>query len=166
MRTRNDSGANRWRSATRWLPCAVAMLAAWPCADARADESEATEDGPTLVRNASPDPEPQTLSTFERFARELTWARWMLAEDVPIVNPELVGPALPPPALLGPADLRADHWQSRPMALTTTASALGSSLIAGLPVLGVVRNGKIRQRHFVRAFFKSRGVSLVWRIEF
>ena len=31
---------------------------------------------------------------------------------------------------------------------------------------GLVRNGKVRQRHFVRAFFKSRGVALVWRIEF
>ncbi len=143
------------------------MLAAWPCADARADESAPdSENGATLVRTATPEPEPQTLSTLERFARELTWARWILAEDAPTLNPEFVGPALPPPALLGVADFRADNWQARPMALATTASALGSTLIAGLPVLGVVRNGKIRQRHFVRAFFKSRGVSLVWRIEF
>ena len=39
-------------------------------------------------------------------------------------------------------------------------------MVAGLPVLGIVRGGKVRQRHFVRAFFRSKGVALVWRIEF
>jgi hypothetical protein len=148
---------------SRWLPL-VAALAAWPCADARADESEQDEDGATLVRTSTPDPPPETASTLERFARELTWARWFLAEEVPTA-PDSLSPTLRP-AMLDLADIRADHWQTRPVALTTTASALGSMLVAGLPVLGVVKGGKLRQRHFVRAFFRNKGVALVWRIEF
>ena len=73
---------------------------------------------------------------------------------------------LPRAAWLGISDLRADQWQTRPVALTTTASALGSMLIAGLPVVGVVKDGRLRQRHFIRGFFRSKGVALVWRIEF
>jgi hypothetical protein len=181
MTTRMTSAARRQRatrrrSASCWLPLAVAVLAAWPCDDARADESDAPEDGATLVRNSSPDPshgaprlqpEPETASTLLQFARELTWARWILADDGQQATPEgMIGPTMPRASTLGLTDLRGDHWQAPPMALAATASALGSTLIAGLPVLGVVRGGKVRQRHFVRAFFRSRGVALVWRIEF
>lgn len=172
MTTRMTSAARRQRatrrrSASRWLPLAVAILAAWPCDDARADESDAPDDGATLVRNSSPDPEPETASTLLKFARELTWARWILADDGQQATPEgMIGPTMPRASTLGLTDLRGDHWQAPPMALAATASALGSTLIAGLPVLGVVRGGKVRQRHFVRAFFRSRGVALVWRIEF
>jgi hypothetical protein len=150
---------------SRCLPV-VATLAAWPSAEARADETEPPEDGTALVRSSSTDPAQEpTVTTLEKFARELSWSRWILADQAPSA-PDAVSPTLPRAAWLGLSDLRADHWQSRPVALTTTASAVGSMLIAGLPVVGVVKDGKLRQRHFIRGFFRSRGVALVWRIEF
>lgn len=149
----------------RWLVVG-ATLAAWPSADASADEPAPTEDGPALVRQSTPDPAPPaTVTALEKLARELTWARWILADDAP-PGPDSLSPTLRRGAWLDLSDLRADHWQARPVALTTTASALGSMMVAGLPVLGIVKGGKVRQRHFVRAFFRSKGVALVWRIEF
>jgi len=162
---RMRSGSSRWRMASRWLPV-VATLAAWPCAEARADETDPPEDGTSLLRSSSADPAPEaSTTTLEKFARELNWARWILADDA-ATTPDAVSPTLPRAAWLGLSDLRADHWQARPVAITTTASAVGSMLVAGLPVLGVIKNGKLRQKHFVRGFFRSRGVMLVWRIEF
>jgi hypothetical protein len=149
----------------RALPV-VAMLAAWPCAEARADEGEAAEDGTALVRSTTTDPVPEpTPTTLETFARELNWSRWILADEAP-TTPDSVSPMLPRAAWLGLTDLRGDQWQARPVALTTTASAVGSMLIAGLPVLKVVKDGRLRQRHFLRGFFRSKGIALVWRIEF
>lgn len=162
MVSRMRSGSKRWR----WLAVG-ATLAAWPSAWASADEPEPSEDGPALVRQSTPEPAPQpTVTALERFARELTWARWILADDADSQGPDSLSPTLRRAPWLDLADLRTDHWQARPVALTATASAVGSMVVAGLPVLGIVRGGKVRQRHFVRAFFRSKGVALVWRIEF
>jgi hypothetical protein len=159
--------ANGCRLRSRGWPV-VALLAAWPCAEARADEGEVVEedDGAALVRSTAVEPAPEpTPTTLETFARELNWSRWLLADEAP-TTPDSVSPTLPRAAWLPLTDLRADQWQARPVALTTTASALGSMLVAGLPVLGVVKDGKLRQRHFLRGYFRSRGIALVWRIEF
>lgn len=153
-------GSMRWRALA--VAAGIAALVSAPAVASAADAEPSDEDGATLVMQSGtvePEAEPTALQRLG----ELTWARWMMAEDV--ATPTL-SPTLPRGPWLELADLRSDTWTARPVAITTTASALGSMVTAGMPFLRVVKNGKLRQRHCLRAFFKSRGVSLVWRIEF
>jgi hypothetical protein len=153
-------GATRWRGLAIAATLAAVVLAS---ADARADEPEPTEDGTSLTMQSGP-VEPQPEPTALQRLGELTWARWMLSEEVE--TPMTPSPTLPRGPWLDLADMRSDHWTARPVAITATASAFASMVSAGMPFLRVVKNGKLRQRHCLRAFFKSRGVAISWRIEF
>ena len=147
----------------------VLMLAAIAAAMTSSSTARAADgppaDGATLMR-VEQDPPRLELRPWRglepRFGRELTWSRWMLS-DVPALDAEGGERGAP---WLDLADLRGDAWTYRPEAASSAVSALGSVTTAGLPMLGVFRNGRLKQRHFLRAFFRSRGVSLVWRIEF
>lgn len=100
---------------------------------------------------------PQT--TLEpRFSSQLGWSRWMLADTTPDER-QRQGANLPV------TDLRADTWQLRSESARSAISALGS-VAAGVPIARTYRNGKLRARHYLRAFFRSSGASLVLRIEF
>ncbi len=152
------------RCSSHWLIlAAIAAGGAWT-SSARADEGEPPEDGTTLRVEA--DPPPVQLRPWRglepRFGRELTWSRWMLS-DVPAAGDEEARREAP---WLDLADMRGDSFQARPEATSSAVSALGSVMTAGLPMMGVYKNGRMRQRHFLRGYFRSRGVSLVWRIEF
>jgi hypothetical protein len=144
---------------------AIAVGLAWS-GHARADEGEVPADEETTIvkiQPARPRPELRPWRGLEaRYGRELTWSRWMLA-DAPALDGE---PMHRGAQWLNVADLRADGLQGRPHAGSSAVSAIGSVAIAGLPMVGVRRNGKMTQRHFLRAYFRTRGVSLVWRIEF
>lgn len=144
---------------------AIALGTTW-AGTVCADEGEPPSDGATLMRRVDRDPPPPELRPWRglepRFGREMTWSRWMLA-DMPIGNDDDGHRQAP---WLDLADLRGDALQLRPEATSSAISALGSVTTAGLPMLGVFKNGRLRQRHFLRAFFRSKGVALVWRIEF
>ncbi|MBC8067124.1 MAG: hypothetical protein IAG13_02230 [Deltaproteobacteria bacterium] len=147
------------------LLAAIAAGAAWS-SSARAAEKAAPREGVTLVR-VEQDPPRLDLRPWRglepRFGRELTWSRWMLADAPGTSSDESSHEAGP---WLDLADMRGDAWQARPEAASSAVSALGSVMTAGLPVLGVYRNGRVVQRHLLRGYFRSRGVSLVWRIQF
>jgi len=98
-----------------------------------------------------------------RFGRELTWARWMMAGETPS---SLDGDTTKPAPWLELAAFRDEVALLRPHAGESALSAVGSMVIAGLPVLGVWRGGKLKQRHIVRGYFRNRGIALAWRIEF
>jgi hypothetical protein len=70
------------------------------------------------------------------------------------------------PSLREVADPRLELWTTRPEAAASAASALGSLLAGGLPVIAVRKFGAVRARHSLRPWFRSRGVALVWRVEF
>lgn len=150
------------RKVHRQVLAVIAAGVAWS-GTARADEGEPPADGVSLV-HVEPDPPRIELRPWRgleaRYGRELNWARWMLA-DVPSLDGDYrYAP------WLGVSDLRADGLQARHEATTSAVSAIGSVATAGLPMLGVRRNGKIVQRHFLRGYFRTRGVAVVWRIEF
>jgi hypothetical protein len=153
------------RSTHGLLLAAIAASAAW-VSSARAAEQSSPRDGATLVR-VEQDPPRLDLRPWRglesRYGRELTWSRWMLS-DAPGTGSDDPNHEAGP--WLNLADLRGDAWQARPEAASSAVSALGSVMTAGLPMLGVYRNGRVVQRHLLRGYFRSRGVSLVWRIQF
>jgi hypothetical protein len=149
------------------LTCSLAAFAviAACSGNARADEGEASTEDVTLVRLEQQRAQLQLRpwrGLESRYGRELNWSRWMLS-DVPTLDPDSAHRGEP---WLDLADLRGDAWHARPEAASSAVSALGSVMTAGLPMIGVRRNSRIVQRHFLRGYFRSRGVSLVWRIEF
>ncbi len=93
-----------------------------------------------------------------RFSSQLGWARWMLA-DSSSDERQFHGASLPV------VDLRADIWQLRSESARSALSALGS-VAAGVPIARTFRNKRVLARHYLRAFFRSTGASLVLRIEF
>ncbi|MBX7078669.1 MAG: hypothetical protein K1X88_05730 [Nannocystaceae bacterium] len=140
------------------------MLAA--ATPARADESAEPQDGAVLLRSAdAPVVSLRPWLTEMRAGRELTWTRWIMAGDG--------GSALDPFApqrreqlVLGLAEMRGDVLVHRPGAGATALTAVGSVASAGLPVLGIRRDGKLVQRHSLRMYSRGRGLALAWRIEF
>lgn len=64
------------------------------------------------------------------------------------------------------AQMRGDVLLQRPGAGASALTALGSVATAGLPVLGIWRDGRLRQRHSLRAYSRGRGFAIAWRIEF
>jgi hypothetical protein len=138
-------------------------LAAWMTAgEARAEDPPT--DGATLIRTtAQPTVDFRPWRGHEaRFGRELTWARWMMASDTPTLEGDDTSSAAP---WLDLAALRGDV-ALRPQAGESVLSAIGSMVIAGLPVVGVWRGGKLKQRHIVRGYFRGKGIAIGWRIEF
>lgn len=76
---------------------------------------------------------------------------------------QTLAPILPlSPGALDPHDLTAS---ARPRALSSGVSAVGQ-LVTGLSLLEVWRNGRLRQRHYVRPYVGMTGARLVWRIDF
>jgi hypothetical protein len=98
-----------------------------------------------------------------RLGRDLAWSRLMLADDLALRATDDDDGR---PQLREVADPRLELWTTRPDAAASAASALGSMLAGGLPVIAVRRFGVVRQRHSLRPWFRSRGVALVWRVEF
>lgn len=97
--------------------------------------------------------------------RDLTWARWIMAGDAPSSSTSGPDPRQPAP-WLGLATFRDEPAMARPHAGESAISAIGSIATAGLPVLKVWRDGKLRARHTIRGYFRGRGIALAWRIEF
>lgn len=159
MRNRNHA----LRLARRVAPAVVGVLAlGWSASAVAADDPPT--DGATLIRSsAEPTFELRPWRGLEnRFGRELTWARYMMAGDVPAVGSDDSRAA----PWLDLASFRGDQALLRPQAGESAVSAIGSMVIAGLPVLGVWRGGRLKQRHVLRGYFRGRGVALAWRIEF
>jgi hypothetical protein len=129
---------------------------------AQADDDEDAE-GATLVRKTQLAPTFRPWAGLEaRLGREMTWARWMMANDESRALQDETNPA----PWLDLAVFRDGPAYARPDAETSAISALGSLVTAGLPMLQVRRDGRIRQRHSLRGYFRGRGLSLAWRIEF
>jgi hypothetical protein len=99
-----------------------------------------------------------------RLGRDLAWSRLMLADDLALRATDDDDGRVP--QLRDVADPRLELWTTRPDAVASAASALGSLLAGGLPMIAVRRFGAVRQRHSLRPWFRSRGVALVWRVEF
>ena len=135
-------------------------------------QAQAAEtDEPVVLRGADATLPAPTLSWRPgsghdlRFARELAWTRLMLADDLPYTL-DTTGEVARPPSLLADVDLRDGLWTMTPRALTSAASLASALMTQGLSVWEVWRSGKVRQRHAIRAYYRSRGLKLVWRIEF
>ncbi len=147
----------------RLAPSALGVLAFASAGEALADDPP--QDGAVLVRSAIDQP---TLDfrpwrgLEARLGREMTWARWMMAGEVPTTDPDDTSTA----PWLDLASFRGEQNLLRPQAGETAISALGSVVTAGLPVLTVRRGGKLRSRHVLRGYYRSRGLALAWRIEF
>lgn len=158
------------RRAGRVCALVLAGGVAGAAGQARADEPEPPVDGATLIRtegNAGPVALRPWLGLEWRVGRELTWARWMMAgdalgSDTPRGDDETREEA----PWLDLAAFRGDLMLQRPEAGASAVSAVASTLFAGLPMLGVWRDGKLRQRHVLRSYFRGRGVAIAWRIEF
>lgn len=121
-------------------------------------------EGPMLVRKNPLAPTFRPWAGLEaRLGREMTWARWMMANDQPMRVSDDEPDAAP---WLDLAAFRDGPAYARPDAEASAISALGSLVTAGLPMLAVRRDGRIRQRHSLRGYFRGRGLSLAWRIEF
>jgi hypothetical protein len=101
-----------------------------------------------------------------RFARDLTWARLSLEGDYSTPGAGSQMEQLRPPSLLQGLDLRNDLWTAAPGAGASVATAATSLMTSGLSMFKVLRDGKLRQRHAIRCFFRSNGIKLAWRIEF
>lgn len=139
---------------------AVVLLSA----EAHAADPPTDGDGTTLIRTTDqPKIDFRPWRGHEaRFGRELTWARWMMASE----TPSLDGDTSKPAPWLDLAAFRDEVALLRPHAGESALSAIGSMVIAGLPVVGVWRGGKLKQRHIVRGYFRGKGVAIGWRIEF
>ncbi len=155
--------ANHAVRRARWgAPVAVGLATWLAFGDARAEDPPI--DGATLIRTTG-----QPTIDFRpwrgheaRLGRDLTWARWMMASE----TPPLDGDTSQPAPWLDFAAFRDEVTLLRPHAGETALSAIGSMVTAGLPVLGVWKGGRLKQRHSVRGYFRGRGVALGWRIEF
>ena len=150
------------RLLSRGASALVGFAALLVCAEARAEDPPT--DGATLIRTTV-----QPTIDFRpwrgqeaRFGRELTWARWMMATETPSLDGDTTRPA----PWLDLAAFRDDVALLRPQAGESALSAIGSMVIAGLPVVGVWRGGKLKQRHIVRGYFRGKGIAIGWRIEF
>lgn len=96
-----------------------------------------------------------------RLRTELDWSRLALADD--LGSPGVRSIMLP---VLPAVDLRDEPWNTTPRALPAVASAIGSAVTRGFSVLEVVKDRRLRQRHRVSAYFRSRGLQLAWRMQF
>lgn len=145
---------------------AVGLLAlGWAGTAAAGDPPPPDGDGATLLRRSTAEPayELRPWRGLEaRFGRDLTWARWMMAGDSTQLDE---GPSRSAP-WLALASFRDEQALLRPAAGETAVSAIGSMVTAGLPVLGVWRDGRLRQRHILRGYYRGRGLAIAWRIEF
>ncbi len=98
-------------------------------------------------------------------ARELEWSRLALSEEseLSLTDGSLVTPRA---TVLPFMDLRSELWLSSPLAVTSLATAASSLITSGISVFDVWRGNRLRQRHSVRAYFKSRGLKISWRVRF
>lgn len=101
-----------------------------------------------------------------QFARDLAWTRLILADDLSLDRGSTGEETQRPESMLQGIDLRGDLWTMTPRALTSVASLASALMTQGLSVWEVRQGTRVRQRHTVRAFYKSRGLKVVWRIEF
>lgn len=101
-----------------------------------------------------------------RFARDLTWTRLALDGGFGPAPAGSTAESLRPPSLLQGLDLRQGIWTNAPGAGAGVATAATSLMTSGLSMFKVLRDGKLRQRHTMRCFFRSNGIKLAWRIEF
>jgi hypothetical protein len=136
----------------------VAALLPGSASAAAADEDEPT----VMLRHTA-----AVASMDARFGRasewvlntEMDWLRLSLEDDLPFrlmsVRPFSDG-----------IDIRDDLWAATPRALTSVATAATSLVTSGISVFEVWRGGKLRMRHGMRMYWRSRGVKLAWRIEF
>ena len=90
---------------------------------------------------------------------ELNWLRLSLEDDLPF---RLMS-VRPYP---GNVDIRDDLLTATPRALTSVATVATSLVTSGISVFEVWRGGKLRTRHGMRLYWRSRGMKLAWRIEF
>lgn len=150
---------------TRTLGGAAVAVAGLLCMSA-SDANAAERNESVVVRESMKLPQVryQLPPTQFKIGRELTWSRMVLAEDygwrLASQNNRFRLPTLQG------IDQRDDLWLAAPRALTSVASAATSLLTSGISVFDVLRGGRIMQRHSMRAYFKSRGLKLVWRVEF
>lgn len=155
------SVAPRARACSRSFGIALALpLLGVPVFASAADDDG---EGATLVRKTKLAPTFRPWAGHEaRLGREMTWARWMMANDEIRLSDDEPNAA----PWLDLAAFRDGPLYARPDAEASAISALGSLVTAGLPMLAVRRDGRIRQRHSLRGYFRGRGLSLAWRIEF
>lgn len=154
------SVAPRSRALQQTLRVALALPLLGVPALAQADDDD---EGAMLVRKNQLAPAFRPWAGHEaRLGREMTWARWMMANEESRVAQDESNPA----PWLDLAAFRDGPAYARPDAEASAISALGSLVTAGLPMLQVRRDGRIRQRHSLRGYFRGRGLSLAWRIEF
>lgn len=106
------------------------------------------------------------LGQENRLGRELTWARWLMAADDSLAAQPADARDRSEQLVLDLAQMRGDVLLQRPGAGASALTALGSVATAGLPVLGIWRDGRLRQRHSLRAYSRGRGFAIAWRIEF
>lgn len=151
------------RTTHRRLPQPAALLvgatAVWcaPFAAAFADPGDPIE---LRSRTASADPRVPLTPTFEH---DLTWTRMVLEDDRLLQRYDDGDVSLDVNSLL---DLERDPFALQARALTTVVSAVVPLVSKGFSVFRVVRNGRLRQRHALSAHWRSRGLKLVWRIDF
>lgn len=160
MRAANHAQRLVRAGASAALGVAVLLVAG----NARAEDPPT--DGATLIRTTAVQPKIDFRpwrGHEARFGRELTWARWMMAGEA---TPLRDGDTIKPAPWLDLAAFRDEVALLRPQAGESALSAIGSMVIAGLPVLGVWRGGKLKQRHILRGYFRNRGIAIGWRIEF
>lgn len=142
----------------------VTALATWSATSVAA----ADEDGVVLQKRAPrlPRAEHQPVSGLVlKLGREVDWSRLSLAEDLPLL--EQRHPLVPGVSgFLQGIDTRDAAWAGQPRAVTSMASAIGQLATGGLPLFEIWQNRRLRQRHFLRPYFKSNGLKLVWKIEF
>jgi hypothetical protein len=93
------------------------------------------------------------------------WSRITLSDDADLVQASAPG-ARSFSLLHANIDMRNDLWLATPRAMTSVASAVGSMVTGGISVVDVWRGNHLRQRHSMRAFFRTSGIKLVWKIEF
>lgn len=159
------TGIRLHRAAALGLGCALASMLGRP---AHADEGEPPSDGAVLLRTdaaATPGTLRPWLGQENRLGRELTWARWLMAGDSINAQPTDARERAEQ-LVLDLAQMRGDALLQRPGAGASALTALGSVAAAGLPVLGIWRDGRLRQRHSLRAYSRGRGFAVAWRIEF
>jgi hypothetical protein len=158
MRTVDHAQRALGRAAFAAVGLAVSLLSA------EAHAEDPPTDGATLIRtNVQPTIDFRPWRGQEaRFGRELTWARWMMATESPTLDGDTTRPA----PWLDLAAFREEVALLRPQAGESALTAIGSMVIAGLPVVGVWRGGKLKQRHIVRGYFRGKGIAIGWRIEF
>jgi hypothetical protein len=133
-------------------------------------EAAAAERNEPLTIESSPKLEAAELAPVRglepRFARDLTWTRLSLEGDYGSAPAGSELESLRPPSLLNGLDLRGDMWTAVPGAGAGVATAAASLMTSGLSMFKVLKDGRLRQRHAIRCFFRAGGLKLAWRIEF